>query len=627
MTTIPLNKLTAAKTNVRKTGAGDGIGELAASIASHGLLASLVVKKAARGRYTVIAGQRRFKALLALAAADKIAADLPVSCHLADDDADPTEIGLAENVVRAPMHPADQFEAFRAVIDKGSSVTDVAARFGISDGIVIARLRLGRVSPAILDAYRAGELNLGQVQAFTLSDDHTAQERVWTGLSRHDGSPGAIRRALTEGEIPATDKRVRFIGLEAYEDAGGAVRRDLFDERNAGYILDADLLSRLVQQELDTQAHAIRAEGWSWVEARDEFGYAERSAFRRAHPATVDLPEAEAAELEQLQAEFDALSEGEIDGDGDSRPDITERLGQIEERIDALNAMASRWTPDDMAMAGAVVYLTGDGDVEVERGLIRPEDAHTAQEDAAGLDDTPEPETPLPALPSTLVADLTAQKTAAIRCSLAQQPDMALAAVAHALARSAFYSYGGETCLDLTLRQRSLTTPMAQADECSGLFGFDAERGKWAERLPGDADDLWNWCLAQSQDTLLDLLAVSAAHAVDAVREKSHRADDPSLLHADALAEALKLDMHDWFTPTVGNYFGRVNRICIMEALSEAGRPVRTRSWSKLKKSELAALAERELDGTGWLPQPLRMKADEEQSSDTQADMPVAAAA
>src|SRR3984957_16929996 len=141
MTTIPLNKLILANDNVRKTGATEGIGELAASIAAHGLLQSLVVRKAKRGKFAVIAGQRRHRALSLLAGDARIPADLLVDCHVVADEADATEIGLAENVMRAPMHPADQFEAFRDLIDKGASPADVAARFGVSESIIAKRLK------------------------------------------------------------------------------------------------------------------------------------------------------------------------------------------------------------------------------------------------------------------------------------------------------------------------------------------------------------------------------------------------------------------------------------------------------------------------------------------------------
>lgn len=118
--TIPLDKLTLWRGNVRRTGAQDGIQELAASIAAHGLLQSLVVRKGKRGKYEIVAGQRRYLALKYLAESKVLAADEPVPCILATGTVDATELSLAENVVRAPMHPADQFEAFRALADDGA---------------------------------------------------------------------------------------------------------------------------------------------------------------------------------------------------------------------------------------------------------------------------------------------------------------------------------------------------------------------------------------------------------------------------------------------------------------------------------------------------------------------------
>ena len=60
ITSIPLNKLAAWSGNVRKTaGADTALAELAASIAAHGLLQSLVVRKGKKGSYAVVAGGRR----------------------------------------------------------------------------------------------------------------------------------------------------------------------------------------------------------------------------------------------------------------------------------------------------------------------------------------------------------------------------------------------------------------------------------------------------------------------------------------------------------------------------------------------------------------------------------------
>jgi ParB family chromosome partitioning protein len=181
-TTIALNKLLAWEGNVRKTDADKGIDELAASISAHGLLQSLVVRKDKRGKYAVVAGRRRLLALQSLAENGGVAETMPIPCQILDDDAGATEISLAENVQREAMHPADEFDAFRALIESGMPPADVAARFGVTETVVKQRLKLANVSPALITAYRKGKMTLQHVMAFAVTDDHEAQERVWREL-------------------------------------------------------------------------------------------------------------------------------------------------------------------------------------------------------------------------------------------------------------------------------------------------------------------------------------------------------------------------------------------------------------------------------------------------------------
>src|SRR5688572_13407061 len=93
--TIPLNKLILWPGNVRKTETGAGIEELAASIASHGLLNPLLIRKDKRGKFAVIAGQRRLMALQSLAARQRIDADSAIECRFAGDNASAAELSLA----------------------------------------------------------------------------------------------------------------------------------------------------------------------------------------------------------------------------------------------------------------------------------------------------------------------------------------------------------------------------------------------------------------------------------------------------------------------------------------------------------------------------------------------------
>jgi ParB/RepB/Spo0J family partition protein len=159
VTEIALNKLDVAAANVRRTGRGNGIEELAASIAAHGLLQSLVVRPtlddsgAPIGRYEVVAGGRRLAALKRLAKRKAFGKTRPVPCRVLDGE-DAGEASLAENVVRLDMHPADQFEAFARLHQDGQGlgIEDIAARFGVSGHTVRQRLRLSAVSLRLLRA-------------------------------------------------------------------------------------------------------------------------------------------------------------------------------------------------------------------------------------------------------------------------------------------------------------------------------------------------------------------------------------------------------------------------------------------------------------------------------------------
>jgi ParB-like nuclease family protein len=108
---IPLNRLVPCLANVRKTGTGIGIEELAASIAAHGLLQHLQVRAGKGGKFKVAAGGRCLPALQLLARQKTLSKLAEIGCNVLDDDEDPGEISLAENSNREAMHPADSSPA------------------------------------------------------------------------------------------------------------------------------------------------------------------------------------------------------------------------------------------------------------------------------------------------------------------------------------------------------------------------------------------------------------------------------------------------------------------------------------------------------------------------------------
>ena len=595
VTTIALNKLIPWTGNVRKTaGADTALAELAASIAAHGLLQPLVVRAEKRGKFAVVAGCRRLEALRRLAAESALAEDAGIACNLIAAEANATEASLAENAVREQMHPADEFEAFRALIDDGASIPDVAARFGYSESTVEKRLRLARVSPVIIAAYRSGEIGLDHVMAFAATDDQAAQERIWAEAPPWmKQEAAAIREALTERDIAASDRRVKFVTLKAYEKAGGGVRRDLFSEGEDGvFISDVLKLDQLAAAKLEKAAAKIRKEGWKWVEVQPVFGYDESARFERVYAEPVPFTEEEQAELEALETEADASYDIE-----DPTPEQQARFDEVTARMEELTDERERvWPEGAFAIAGAIVSIDGHGKAEVTYGLIRPEDApvKTKPKNGTAAKDKD-------ALPAALNQSLTEEKSAALSAALLERQDIALAVIAHALAGDVFFD-GAQTSLRVSLSPRSFKSVAGTKASEAILHA----RAAWGERFPEDPAELFGWCLEQRPETLLDLLAFCAAVAIDCVQAKG-KPEAGRAKHADALAHAIGFDIAAWFAPTAANYFSRISKPQILSALQEAKGVPPAPSWSGMKKAELAALAERETAGRGWLPAPLRL--------------------
>src|SRR5204862_7886959 len=128
----------------------------AASIAANGLLENLVVHPNRHGRgdtYEVVAGGRRLAALKLLAKRNTIDREHRVPCLILENGTASTEASLAENFVRSPVHPADQFEAFAGLVHDGLSTDEIAARFGVTPVFVQQRLKLATVPPRLVAEY------------------------------------------------------------------------------------------------------------------------------------------------------------------------------------------------------------------------------------------------------------------------------------------------------------------------------------------------------------------------------------------------------------------------------------------------------------------------------------------
>lgn len=635
---IPFNRLVLSQSNVRCIKAGVSIEELAQDIARRTLLQSLTVRPvldedgAETGMFEIPAGGRRYRALELLVKQKRLARNAPVPCVIRTDGL-AEEDSLAENVQRVSLHPLDQFRAFRDLLEKGKTEEEVAAAFFVSVQVVKQRLRLTAVSPTLLKVYAEDGMTLDQLMAFAVNPDHARQEQVWEAVQRsHNKEPYHIRRLLTEGGVRASDKRAQFVGIEAYESAGGDIMRDLFQQDDGGWLQDPMLLERLVAEKLEHEADNIRAEGWKWVEVAIDFPYGHSYGLRRISGDSVAMTNDEIAATEALRAEYARLEQEH--SDVDVLPEaIDQRLGEIETALAELEERPVQYHPDEIARAGAFVSIDTSGVLRVDRGYVRPEDeatipelepgadthsdetpaaasvsadANGAQAATSAAEGEPEQEEGIKPIPDRLMIELTAYRTLALRDALAQDPDIAFLAALHALCLKLFYHHASESCLDIDAKCVVFGSQAPGLSDAAIAKAVDERHRRWSEHLPRESADLWDALFAFDRDSRDALFAHCIALSVNAVYEPWNRRPR-ALAHADRLAEAVGLDVAaaGW-SPAVDNYLGRVTKARILQAVCESKGETAAQLIEHLKKGEMAERAQELLAGTGWLPEPLR---------------------
>ncbi|MCP9626468.1 ParB/RepB/Spo0J family partition protein [Rhodopseudomonas palustris] len=654
---IPLNKLKKHPKNARKTPHSEAsIAAKAASIGAKGILQNLVVEPERdsegepTGCYLVSIGEGRRLAQMLRVKRKEIKKTEAIRCVI-DTGNDAAEISLDENVTRENLHPADEFERFRELAeDRGWGAEEIAARFGVTAHVVKQRLRLGAVSPKLMQVYRDGELTLDQLMAFAITEDHARQEQVYANLSwNRDAS--TIRRDLTKANVAATERRAIFIGAQAYTEAGGNIIRDLFTEDRGGFYEDAALLDRLVIDKLESIAAEVQqAEGWKWVSVHIDFPHAH--GMRRAYPHPVELSEEDVAAYDNAQNELERLSAEWEDADVDLPDEVDQRFGELEAEIERIEVKRHAYEADEIARGGVFVVLSHDGEARIERGFIRAEDEAPEPEevgdgetvidgvrvngDGEVMDEDSEDGSALEAedeeldedgkpLSDSLIRDLTAHRTMALRLALGEQPDMALVAVTHALAAQTFYRGGGEAhCLEIRPISASLGGHADGIEDTAEAKALADRHAGWATDMPQNIADLWGFIAGLDHASIMALFAHCASQTVNAVKLPWEQNKRKAYETADRLATAVALDMTAHWTPTVRAFLGRVTKAQILAAVREALGDGAAQRIADKKKQEMAEAAEQLLAGTGWLPPLLRTERPA-WLTDAQPEIPVMA--
>ncbi|EXL04896.1 ParB/RepB/Spo0J family partition protein [Aquamicrobium defluvii] len=645
---IPFDKLFLSQKNVRRIKNGVSIEDLAVDIARRGLIQSLNIRPELTdgeetGRYEVPAGGRRFSALQLLVKRKEMAKTVPTPCIVnRSGQTSMEDDSLAENVHRENLHPLDQFRAFKTLSEQGLDTEEIAARYFVSPNTVKQRLKLANVSPKLLDLYEQDEIRLEQLMAFSISDDHARQEQVWERISDNSNmqEPYYIRRLLTETTVRADDRRAVYVGAEAYEAAGGIILRDLFEQDSGGWFQDAALLEQLVFEKLKVDAEAVRADGWKWVEAAISFPYGHTSGMRRVYAEPEEMSAEEIARHDAVKAEYDELDAKYAEME-EADEEVENRLDELGAELDAFADRPYVYDPAQKAIAGVFVTLAANGKPQIDAGFVRPEDEPRVEADSDGeaggadpdtsnqdeddddadavvvngrsLKQTSEAEEPedegIKPLPDRLVFDLTAQKTLALRNALASDVDIAFVAVLHALVLQVFYRFAKDSCLEISMVSNSFGQVQGLAE--TPWAKQIAERHEAWDRDMPDSDKLWDFLLGLDEASRKALFAHCTSLSLNAVVEPWNRRPG-ALAHADVLAGTLGFDMVEaGWSPTVDNYLGRVTKARIVQAVREARGEDSAQLIDHMKKDLMAREAARLLDGSNWLPEPLRLGDDD----------------
>ena len=580
--TVPLNRLTVSEQNVRKTPANVvSDAELKASLLALGLLQNLVIHEIEDGDFGVDAGRRRLKLLKELAAEGLIAEDLPLRCLLIEDPSLATEVSLVENSMRADMHPADQVEAFAQLVREGKTSAEIAVRFGMSERTVEQRLRLGNVSPVIMQAYRDGKANLDMLMAFTLRNDQKVQEEVWESLQQRGGyiSDNNVRAMMLQEHVRATSGVAEFVGVEAYESAGGRVTRDLFaDEDSRGiYLDDPHILVSLAEQKLAAAAEKLEG-SWKWVKADMDFNYDDEAKFQKVFPDRGKLTPDEQIEMEGLDDARDMmLREGINEENRSEYNSITDRMGELRQ----LKSSRDTFTDEQREIAGCVVTIDYNGRLSLYEGLVRREDmpkASSRVSDKSAWRDPEKKAREQAGYSKKLMDDMRVERTKIVRSHLSGSFNEAFDLMLFQIAKEVF---GTERYFN-----RALDVELFRDSSAYGVTEMvEVEKLPLAWLKEKDDAVAFEQMRALTNKKKQGLFAVCVATTY-----KGQLTIDPSLSpEVELVVDDLGIDFEAGFRPTAQNFWGRLTKGRIITVAEQ----VLGEEWAEAHSGDKkAALAE-----------------------------------
>ena len=545
----PLSQLVLSKLNVRKSDNNKEIAELAANILDNGLLQNLTAIEAKGGKkFEIIAGGRRLQALQLLAKNKQIATGFDVPVMIVGS-VNATDISLSENAMRIDLHPSDQFDAFQKLIDDGKSIEDVAAKFNVTPAVVKRRLKMAGAAPEVIEAFRDGKVTLDQVMGLCSSDDHRVQVEILEKAINDDYFNGEIIRSEIFDHTNGIDVRnriVKFVTLEDYRSHGGRVQEDLFatafdGEEGDCTLIDPIILNNLADEKLAMlTSAAMQKNKLSWHKPMFDCSY---------------MPSSDYCEIKKPTAEQ------------------KKRLGVIG-------------------------YIDHSGNPQIKKNVCKRSDLKGIEKLETNPDapfDSSAEKSTKPDLPAAAVQALTASCSSALQIEIANRPSHALRILALRLMQEHSYQMGS-VHVSASIHDESLIQYNPELEFNHGYLGMQALHEEFGISEILESDDPIVQMAVISDEDILRLLAYLTARTFNCVTTFADNVTDDF----QTLGKYFNLNMTQYWKATAENYFGKLNKQALIQLIKAKDDLTKT---DKMKRDELATLAESLYEGSGFIPE------------------------
>jgi ParB family chromosome partitioning protein len=228
----------------------ESLRELAASIATQGIVQPLLVRETAAGAYELIAGERRW-----LAAQLAGLKDVPVMVRQVADEA-ALAVGLIENIQRENLNPIEEAGGLRRLLDEfGLTHQQVADTIGRSRTAVSNLLRLLNLDPGVREHLEARRLEAGHARAILAlprEQQGAAADLVMRRRLSVRQAEQLVRRLLAQAGAKKKDKKktvldpdIRRLEEELSEHFAAPVRVESHDGKRGHVKIEYGSLDEL----------------------------------------------------------------------------------------------------------------------------------------------------------------------------------------------------------------------------------------------------------------------------------------------------------------------------------------------------------------------------------------------